>query len=76
MQLFLMDFNGLTASVYVYNKLGDVEPIDIKHHYLRKHCASAESHIGAEYSVFWNLFLPRCAQFDIASTFRYSRKNS
>ena len=70
MQLFLMDFNGLTASVYVYNKLGDVEPIDIKHHYLRKHCASAESHIEAEYTVFWNLAPQRYAQLGNALIFR------
>jgi len=71
-----MNFIGLTASVSVYNKLEDGEPIDINHHYLRKHRESAKSHIEVEYTVFWNLFPPRYAQSDSESPFRYNLKNS
>jgi hypothetical protein len=76
MQTRFDDFIGSTASVSVYNKLEDGEPIDIKHPCLRKHRESAESHIEADYIVFWSLFLLRCARFDSASTFRYNLKNS
>jgi len=71
-----MNFVGLTASVSVYNTLEDGEPIDINHHYLRKHHGSAGSRTGADYIVFWNLFPPRYAQFDSELTFRYNLKNS
>lgn len=74
-RLVLVNF-WLTASVSVYNKLEDGEPIDIKHPCLRKHCEFAKWHIEAEYIVFGNLFPPRYAQFDSELTFRYSLKNS
>jgi len=72
-----MNFIGSTASVSAYNKLRDCELGDINDHYYPcKHRESAKLRSWVEYIVFWNLFPPRYAQFDSASTFRYNLKNS